>query len=64
MNQIECYEFTVAIWFEDGEWNYSVIQEFEDQTDVEVEPLFYGTAESLKDASHAVSVFMSELSFE
>lgn len=64
MEQIQCYEFNIQIFFEEGEWNYSIIQEFEDSTDAEIEPLLRGTADSLKDASQAVSTFMSELTFE
>lgn len=64
MDDFDVYEFNVQIWFEDDEWNYSVCQEFESANSTKFEPLFYGTAASLKEASHAVSVFMSELEFE
>lgn len=60
----ECYEFNIQIWFEEGEWNYSVVQEFESGSDTETEALLLGTANSLKDATHAVSVFVSSLDFE
>lgn len=59
-----CYEFAIQIWFEDEQWMYSVVQEFESDNSSEFEPLLYGSAETLKEASHAVSEFMRDLEFE
>jgi hypothetical protein len=64
MDETTVYEFAVQVWFEDDEWNYSVVQEWESENSSDFEPLFYGTAATLKEATHAVSVFMSELDFE
>lgn len=64
MDNFDVYEFNIQIWFEGGEWNYSVVQEFEYGDDCETEALLMGTADSLKQATHAVSEFVSELEFE
>lgn len=64
MDDFKSYEFCVEIWHEDGEWNYSVIQEFGSDEDLEVEPLTYGTTDSFKEATAAVSAFVAALNFE
>lgn len=63
MENLDLYEFNVQIWCQDEQVYFSVIQEFETDTDSEVEPLFMGTADSWDEAAQAVSVFMSELKF-
>jgi hypothetical protein len=64
MDETTVYEFSIQIWFEEGEWNYSVVQEWESENSSDFEPLFYGTAETLKEASGAVATFMHELEFD
>lgn len=64
MDNFDVYEFNIQIWFEEGEWNYSVVQEFEAGSECETEALLLGTADTLKQATHAVSEFVSELDFE
>lgn len=64
MDETTVYEFNIQIWFEEDEWNYSVCQEWESENSSDFEPLFYGTAETLKEASAAVAAFMSELEFD
>lgn len=52
------YDFYVSVWEEDGEWNYSVIQEFADD---ETEVLLYGTADTKWQALSEVADFIPDL---
>lgn len=64
MEEFEVYEFNIQLWFEDGEWNYSVVQEFEFDNSNEVEALLYGTCDTLTEATHLLGDFVSELDFD
>jgi hypothetical protein len=55
METITSYEFNVQVWHEDDTWNYSVVQEFENDNDRDVEPLGYGTADTYIEAFHNAS---------
>jgi hypothetical protein len=62
---MENYEFCVQVWFEDDEWNWSIVQEFRSSNnDEDVEILAYGTAQTREAATHAVGVELSTLEFE
>jgi hypothetical protein len=58
------YEFNVQIWNEDGQWHYSLVQEFRNDNNDDVEPLAYGTCESLEDAAHCVATEIRAIQFE
>ena len=52
MDSVTSYEFNVQVWWDEPEhiWNYSVVQEFENENSLEVEALGYGTADTYTDA--------------
>lgn len=63
METINNFEFNVQVWFEDDEWNYSVVQEFQSQGSNAFEPIAYGTAthaeEAFRFAAEAVKEFFN-----
>lgn len=60
---MENYEFCVQVWFEDGTWNYSIVQEFEFPDGEEVEVLAYGDAPTRQDAISYVGQELSNIQF-
>lgn len=67
MDEFDAYELCVSIWKDNGspEWNYSVVQSFDFlDSDEDIEPLFYGTENTQREAAKRVSEFISELTFE
>ncbi len=62
--EFDGYEFNIQIWLEESEWNYSIIQAFENQNSSEVEPLFFGTSDDRWGAVLAVSTFLRDFDFE
>ena len=56
------YDFNVSIWYADGRWLYSLIQEFDEGARVEL--LAYGDCDTLAQAAHCVSTEMKAVQFD
>lgn len=59
-DEYDVYEFVVSVWEDDGEWLYSVVQEFDDD---DAEFLVRGSADTALEALEAVSDFIPTIDF-
>jgi hypothetical protein len=55
MLKTDAFELNVDIWFEDDEWNYSLIQAVVGIEEGDTELLAYGVAESAQEAAECVA---------
>lgn len=55
MKTYDQYEFDVQVWLEEGDWHYSVVQEFGYRNSSEIQPLGYGTTETPEQAFEEAS---------